>query len=243
MSEQMKNSITFVLPALNEEKLLPATVNVALLAAEYLKLPFEIIIIDDGSQDKTYEVGQSLAREDSRIKVIKHLKNQGLGAAYKTGIDSAKMEYLMLLPADDAWPTSSVIDILNQISNSDIVIPFIKMAGDKSAMRKVLSHSYTNLINLLFNLNIPYYNGVCLHKVTLLKSIQINANDFSYQTEVLVKLLLKGASFVTVQANTNVRKEGVSKALKLKNIIKVITSVLKLYYQLRILNSENFKKT
>lgn len=243
MHNAPKNSLTFVLPALNEERLLPITVDVARSAAEELNLPFEIIIVDDGSTDDTYQIALSLANSDERIRVIQHQNNLGLGAAYKTGIQNSSMESLMLLPADDAWPKNAVIEILSRINQVDIVIPFIKVAGDKSAFRKLLSHSYTSLINFLFNLNVPYYNGVCLHKVALLRSIPINANDFSYQTEVLVKLLFRGASFLSVQANTNVRTEGISKALKLENITSVIVSVLKLYYFLKISNNENIKKS
>lgn len=235
----MKKSISFVLPALNEELLIEKTVNVAIRAAKDLDLDYEIIIIDDGSTDATYQIATSISLKLSNIIVKKHPTNLGLGGAYKSGISLANNDWLILLPADDAWPLNDLKEILLKIGEADIVIPYIKTAGDKSRFRKILSKTYTNLINILFGLNVPYYNGIVIHKTNLLKKIQISSNDFSYQTEVLIKLLTNGASFVSVGANTNIRNGGKSKALKFSNIVNVIFSIILIYYKVKLLKAKS----
>ena len=110
-----------------------------------------------------------------------------------------------------------------------MIIPFIQVAGDKTAFRRLLSRTYTAGINFLFRLDVPYFNGIVVHRTELIRSIEIQANDFSYQTEALVKLLRRGHGYVTVAASTNARPGGQSKAFGLRNVRRVITSVLRLF--------------
>lgn len=225
----MRKNISIIIPAFNEERSLVDTVNVALSAVEALKISCEILIIDDGSSDNTNVIAQNLSSNHSNISLITHQINLGIGAAYKSGVKHASQEYLILLPGDNAWPQESVLDILNNIGIKDIIIPYTTSSSDKGIFRKMLSKYYTKLMNGIFNLNIPYYNGIVVHKTNLVKSIEIKSNDFSYQTEVLVKLIKRGYSYHTVAATTRARDGGKSTALKISNIVKLGISITRIY--------------
>jgi glycosyltransferase involved in cell wall biosynthesis len=190
----------------------------------------EIVIIDDCSTDRTSEVAQKLELEQPGVRSLRHPVNRGLGAAYKTGISAAKKGYVMMVPGDDAWPEDALVRVLEKVGEADIVIPYIEVAGDKTAFRRALSRIYTEGINLLFQLHVPYYNGIVVHRTELVRQIEIRADDFSYQTEALVKLLRRGHSFAGVPANTNARPAGRSKALEMRNVVRVASSVVRLFF-------------
>lgn len=236
----MKKTISFIFPALNEQELLVSSINSGIEAARILDFEYEIIVVDDGSSDATLSVAEKFRSENQNTKVVTHNKNLGLGAAYKSGLKVASKEYVMLLPADNAWDSKSIEGILKLVGSSDIVIPYIKNAADKSLFRRMLSGSYTKILNFVFGLKVPYYNGIVVHKRHILNTIEIVATDFSYQTEALVKLLRMGSSYVVVEANTNKRDCGKSKALSLNNIYKVCLSNLKLYFV--IAGNEKYKR-
>ncbi|MGI8640394.1 MAG: glycosyltransferase family 2 protein [Pyrinomonadaceae bacterium] len=91
--------VSVVIPAYNAAKTLEATVRSVF---EQTVQDFEIIIIDDGSKDNTVEVAQSIAEQDSRVKVLSQ-PNGGASAARNTGIKAGKGKYVAFLDADDLW--------------------------------------------------------------------------------------------------------------------------------------------
>lgn len=228
--EKLSNSITVVIPAFNEERSLAQTVGVVRAAAKRAGMEYEVVIVDDCSTDRTPEIVRKLEQEQPGVRSVRHSVNLGLGAAYKTGVAAAGKAYVILVPGDDAWPEDALVRILEKVGQADIVIPYIEVAGDKTAFRRALSRTYTAGINFLFRLHVPYYNGIVVHRTDLVRSIEIRADDFSYQTEALVKLLRRGHSFVGVAANTNARPGGQSKALGMRNVIRVVSSVLRLFF-------------
>jgi len=231
-------SITFVVPALNEERALADTVAVIRSAATRVSLDHEIIVVDDGSTDGTFAVANRLAQEQTSLSVIRHKTNLGLGAAYKTGVKASRKHYLILVPADDVWPEEALVQILGRLGEADIIIPYIELAGDKSALRRLLSRIYTAGINFLFRLSVPYYNGIVVHRTDLIRSVTIRADDFSYQTEALVKLLRHGHDFVSVPTRTRARPSGRSKAFGVRNVTRVLKSIFVLFVETHFFKAE-----
>ena len=91
--------VSVVIPAYNAEKWLPLTLDSVCLQTHRR---IEVIVIDDGSTDRTSDIAESYARDDSRIRVIRR-KNAGVGAARNTGIREAKGKYIAPIDADDLW--------------------------------------------------------------------------------------------------------------------------------------------
>lgn len=108
------DSVSFVIPAYNEECALRDTVSVVMEVAHRLGFIYEAIVVNDGSSDNTAHIADQLAREYPCINVIHHVHNKGLGAAYKTGLTNAKFEYVMLVPGDNAWSAEALEVILKK---------------------------------------------------------------------------------------------------------------------------------
>jgi glycosyltransferase involved in cell wall biosynthesis len=223
-------SVTFVMPALNEEtniahavsELIPATVGLD---------DYEILIVNDGSTDRTGEIAEGLARDNPRIRVVHNPHNMGFGGAYKVGVSHARMPYVIMVPGDSNHPPDGVTPILDLIGQADIVVPYVSNPEVRGRKRMIISETYTRLFNLLFWQNLPYYNGLVLHRTALLRTIDIKTNGYAYQSEALVKLLRKGATTVTV-AVPLAHSDPNTRAFKLKNVMRVGNTILRLMFRI-----------
>ena len=226
-------SLTICVPALNEsqsiEKNLKSLIS---FCKEYIS-DYEIVFIDDGSTDNTYDQASMLLRKKDLC--LKKNKNEGLAAAYKTAIEHARKEFFILFPSDNAWNPHDLLQIYNQREKADIIIPYLIRMNDKSRMRKILSRLYVLIINILFHENIKYYNGIVLHKTKNLKEMKCFSNSFAYQTEYLLKMVkVLNKSYHQMPFSTNKREYGKSKALKIDNIFKVFHDIKSLFVEIMI---------
>jgi glycosyltransferase involved in cell wall biosynthesis len=233
--------ISFIIPCFNEAQSVANTVSSVAEAARVAAIDdVEIIVVDDGSADSTLLVAQQLSADDTRIKLCVHEKNSGLGAAYKSGLERATKRFVMLVPGDDVWPCADLVKILKKIGGADVVVPYISVAGDKGLFRRILSRSFTQIINLLFGHSLPYYNGPVIHKTATVASVLIVSNDFAYQVEALLKVLAKGATYVTIEANTVSRKFGHSSALRGRNAVSILGTIVRLFIEIRVYAALSF---
>jgi len=219
--------ISFLVPAFNEEKNIVATINeIAEISSEIQN--YEILIVDDGSSDNTASISKKLAKKSSNIRLLTHQKNLGFGAAYKTAYSNARGKYCMLIPGDNAHPAHTVMPIIQAAGMADMIIPYVTNPGARNIGRQILSKLFVFIVNTLVGLQIPYYNGLVLHKTHLLQSLDTKTSGYAYQAEIIVKLIRSGASFCTVPTEISERSTGETKAFAPKNIIQVIRTLLHL---------------
>ena len=223
-------AVTFVMPALNEEAKLAHAVSEVIPATAGLD-DYEIVIINDGSTDRTGEIAERLAKENPRVRVVHNPRNFGFGGAYKVGVAHSRMPYVIMVPGDSNHPPDGIIPILAQIGQADIVVPYISNPEVRGLKRMIISGAYTRLFNLLFWQKLPYYNGLVLHRTALLRTIDIKTNGYAYQSEALVKLLRKGATTVNV-AVPLAGFDHRTRAFKLKNVLRVGNTILRLMLRL-----------
>jgi dolichol-phosphate mannosyltransferase len=225
-------TLSFIVPALNEEDVVEWAVNGIIECLEIRQEDYELILIDDGSIDRTAEILDSLAQRNDRVRTLHNAKNLGLGLSYQRGIEAATKDYVMLLCGDGGLPASSLPLILDQVGKADIVIPYMEnLKTIKTPFRFILSRTYSTLLNLLFGLKLHYYNGLPVHRLDLLRKLDITSTGFGFQGEILIKLLKNGHSFVEVGvkgAEENQR----SSALRLKNIISVARTLASLVWEI-----------
>ncbi|MBO6805981.1 glycosyltransferase family 2 protein [Thalassospira sp.] len=92
--------VTVIIPAYNRESLLPRTVN-SVLSQDFSD--FELLIVDDGSEDLTADVAEQFASIDPRVRVIRHCRNRGEAAARNTGLENSRGRFIAFLDSDDCW--------------------------------------------------------------------------------------------------------------------------------------------
>jgi len=211
--------VCFVVPCFNEEDNVGPTVDSIRTAAG--QRPFEIVLVDDCSTDRTLARMQTLAETDPRIRVVHNPVNLSLGGAYKRGVALAEADYVIMIPGDDGFPAPSIAEILHHAGEADIIIPVVTNSAVRTWYRAVASRGFTTLLNWLFWLDVGYYNGAVLHRTARLHTIEIKTSSFAYQAEAVVKLIARGATYVHCYVSIQERAVGRSSALSWKNQLAV----------------------
>jgi len=220
--------VSFFVPCLNEEGNVGRTIDRVVEVMEELKgRTFEILVVDDASSDGSIaEVEDRRQRHpDLRIELIKNRFTRGLGRNYFIAAQRARGEHFMLINGDAAEPIESIRAILARMGEADAVIPFFGLKESRTVGRRVLSRSFTFLVNLLSGHRLRYYNGPVLHRTANVRDWFAETAGFGYQAELLCRLLDEGISVVEVQIGNSDREEGASKALRPANLLSVANSL------------------
>jgi dolichol-phosphate mannosyltransferase len=235
-------NISIVIPALNEEAVLETVVREIEKQVAASFTDHEIILIDDGSTDKTGDIMDQLAGEFPRIRAIRNPQNIGLGSSYQRGLAEARYDYLMMLCGDGGMPAASLPPIFAAVGTADIVAPYVtNLKQIKSPVRYFTSRTYTKLLNLLFGQKIKYYNGLPVHRVDLLRQLRINSTGFAFQGEILTKLLRSGCSMTEVGvAGAEMTRN--SSALRLKGLINIAKVLALLVWEVRSFDGAQIKR-
>ncbi len=222
----MNPSLSFIIPAYNEEGHLTITVEETMRALRSVLNDFEIIIVNDGSQDKTPEIADALAREHREIKVIHHKSNKGFGTAMTSGIAVASKEFIGWVSADTTWPEKTLKDAIHLIGTTDMIITYPSNRNERPLLRRLVSFLFILLLDFVFLMRIKYFNGGSIHKTRLLKSITIKSKGLTFWAEALIRLAKSGHSYREIPYYNVERTSGQSKAFKLKNILASLEMVI-----------------
>jgi len=214
--------LSFVIPCFNEQANIEKVIaEIDAATADAGIHTYDIVVVDDCSTDGTREVVRSICAQRSDVALVCNSVNLGFGGAYKAGVEHANGAYAMMIPGDNSHPKAGITPILRRAGEADIIIPYASNPEARELSRVLISRSFTWLVNTLFGLNVPYFNGTVIHKTDLLRTITIKTNSFAYQAEALVRLIHRGASYETVPVQIAERIEGHSSALHFKNIVQV----------------------
>jgi glycosyltransferase involved in cell wall biosynthesis len=241
--ETSRPLITFVIPALNEEDVIVRVVGDVVGELDALRLDYEIVLIDDGSRDRTGALMDELAAANERIRVIHNGRNVGLGESYKRGLAEARGDYLMMLCGDGGFPAASLPLVLAQLGTADILVPYmLNLARIKTPLRLILSRTYTTLLNVLFGQRIRYYNGLPVHKTANLRSLEIKSSGFGFQAEILIKLIRSGCDYKQIGV-LGAEETKRSNALRLRNVVSVGRTLARLVVEVMRFKPASGRKT
>jgi glycosyltransferase involved in cell wall biosynthesis len=141
--------ISAILPAYNEEELIGATVAAVVGTLERLCPDYEVIVVNDGSRDRTEQVVASIGAANPRVRCVSHPHNRGYGAALKTGFDAATGELLFLTDGDKQFDVRELADFLPLIEGADLAIGFRAPRRDP-VQRRLYGWGWNSLVRVLF---------------------------------------------------------------------------------------------
>lgn len=237
--EKNKRLSVFI-PAFNEEGNIADTVNELRSALATKAIDYEIIIVNDGSHDQTGAIAESMSRADARIRVIHNPRNLGLAKTFRIGAQAARFDFVGWIPGDNGFPSDSLQRWLAPLGEADLIQTYLMNSEVRYLGRRIISRAYTKTLNVLFGLKIKYYNGIQIYRRDLIQNVHTSADGFALVSEILVKLLTTGNTYIEVGINMQERVQGTSKAVKLKNIVDVIRTVLRLLFEIKVLHRKRF---
>lgn len=229
-----QNSLSVIIPALNEEAHLEGAVACVLEAAKRHFDDYEIIIIDDGSSDRTPEIADRLRDGNKRIQVLHHERPRNLGGAYRSGLTLARMFYVTAVNGKHDTTPAELGRVWRLKGAADMIVPYSADHAYRHPFRRFASKAFTALINALFGLKLRYYNHAVLHKRELVRSIRIRTDSYAFQAELLIKLLKRGHSYVEVEHGDKSDNEGGSRSYTWRNIWGVTCFFLATLYDVHV---------
>jgi glycosyltransferase involved in cell wall biosynthesis len=230
---ELARSVSVVVPAYNEAENLEAAVR-DVLDAVRMFANYEIIVVNDGSQDETGAVADRLAAELECVRTVHHPANLGLAESYRTGLANARMAYFTFVPGDHEVTRDSLDRIFGAVGTSDLVVPYHGTPWNRTWHRRVLTFVCTTQINMLFGRRLNYYQGPTVYPTALARALPITTHGFFFCTGMLLNALAMGYSFVQVPLTHQERTYGRSKAVKLSNIIDAELTILKLWWNVHV---------
>lgn len=239
----MEKLISFIVPALNEEKNIEAAINNVLKALKEFHLSGEIIVINDGSTDDTsLLVEQKISENPDIIKMISHKSPQGLGTSFWDGVDNAAGDVVVMIPGDNENDPQEILRYYCLMNHVDIVVPFIFNKEVRPFFRRILSSLYNFIIRISFSLNLNYTNGTILYRRSVLKDLNHRSTGFFLQTDILVRIIKQGYLFAEVPSRLSKRDSGSSKAIKFSSFLCLIKEYILLLRDYYFKRKQLFKK-
>ncbi|MFH1131033.1 MAG: glycosyltransferase family 2 protein [Pseudomonadota bacterium] len=220
--------LTVVMPALNEEIPIRLAMTNTLDAFDEFGIRGEIIVVNDGSTDKTRSVVEKEMGHNPLIRLVNHETPMGVGYSFWDGFDHAKGEAICMMPGDNENDPGELFRYFHLLEHVDMVIPFVFNKYIRSRIRNALSSTYLFVINRSFAMNLNYTNGTVLYRSAILKDLPCRTHGFFFQTDILIRLLKKGYLFAEVPYRLNERREGVSKAVSFRSLSQVAKGYFRL---------------
>lgn len=228
------SKLSLVLPAYNEEANIEIVVNEALQVLPEVFSQFEVIVVDDGSKDKTGQIADRLAAEyPANVRVIHHNPNKGYGAALTTGFRAAEGDFIMFMDSDRQFKIEDIKLLAPYIGRADIVAGYRKKRNDPY-YRFLIGYSFNLIVTILFDIHLRDIDcGFKVFKADLLKSMVLTSPGALINTEIHAKAKRQGRSIVEVGVNHYARLVGEQSGASIRVILRAMRETIYLWLRLR----------
>jgi glycosyltransferase involved in cell wall biosynthesis len=218
--------LTVVVLAYNEEDTLERTCQEILETITTLSLSTEVLIVDDGSTDRTGVLSDKLAATDGRVRVVHHCPNLGLGGVYRTGFAQSRGKYVTFLPADGQYPAAIIGEFLPFMSTFDMVLGYLPKR-ESSLLAKGLSAGERLLYRILLG-PMPKFQGILMFRRSLLSNhlLLSQGRGWAVLLEFILKCTRAGCRVKNVPTEVRSRTHGSS---KVNNVATVLSNLRQVF--------------
>ena len=233
-TEGLNQGISIILPAFNEEDNLESSIKDVIDYFDSKERKYEIIVVNDGSTDKTGEIAHTLSTLHENISVIHHSTNKGYGNSLNDGFHAGKCEYLFFTDADRQFRIDSLDKFLPFMEEGkvDMIIGY-RIDRKDNPLRKFFSNCFNGIVRILFSLD--YKDTDCafkLFKKGAFESLKIKSDDFLFNAELLAKAKVKKLKIVQLGVDHYPRHGGES-TISYKHIFQTLKKLFFLYRELK----------
>lgn len=228
-------NISMIIPVYNEEEILKKGIYNYRFKLRKLFTDFEIIIVNDGSKDKTGEIADNLASKLKEVKVVHHQRNLGVGMAILNGYKKATKDWVFTNPIDEPFDILDIKKFKNLFSQVDVIVVARTDRSANPFFRKITSIINYFFIKLLFGTSIHDFQFIQFYKRKNIEKMKIDSTDTFVPPEILLRSLNKSFKISEVKAVFHKRYGGESKYYSLSRYIKTIKEMLKFWIKFKVM--------
>ena len=230
------SELSIFFPFWNEEKNIEKVVTEAATIAEKIAKKWEIIMVDDGSVDKTLQIAERLAAKDKRLRVVTHQPNRGYGYALIEGFTHAQYKYIVFTDGDNQFDFSEITKFIEKIDDADVVIGYREKRRDKNLFKRLLL-MYLLKIWDLFLFDFYFKDIDCAFKMFRREAIEklmpFRSEGALISTEILAKAKRHKLRIVEVGVTHYPRKLGHQSGANFPVIMRAVLESFILWWDLK----------
>ncbi|HXN08290.1 MAG TPA: glycosyltransferase family 2 protein [Candidatus Acidoferrales bacterium] len=228
MADDKAASLSVFFPAFNEQDIIAKTVENATRAVSSFVDDYEVVVVDDGSSDRTAAVVEDLARRDPHIRLVRHDVNRGYGAALRTGFASAQKELVFFSDADGQFDLQELSGLFSMLKRAPIVLGY-RIRRSDPMYRLFIAKVYNIVVRLVFGLRVRDIDcAFKLFRRDVLQGVELESNGAFISSELLIKLKRREIPMVERGVHHYPRTTGISKGATPKVILRTIRDVIRL---------------
>lgn len=231
--------VSVIIPSFNEEEAILNVVKETDLVMSQSKYDYEIVVVNDGSTDRTREILEELRIPQMRL--CTHASNKGYGASLKTGIKKSGYDHVAIMDGDGTYPWQKLPELLDTYFEEDFDMVVGKRDAGSSAipaMRKPAKWFLTKLANYLAEEKIPDLNSGLrvIRKDILLDYFHMLPSGFSFTTTVTLLLLTNGydVKYIPIEYKNRKGKSKIRPIHDTLNFVQLITRTVMYFSPLKI---------
>jgi glycosyltransferase involved in cell wall biosynthesis len=226
-------SLSIVVPAFNEEANVAAAVEEVSSVAQTLNLDYEIILINDGSRDRTGEVARELAARIPNLRLVEHFPNRGYGGALKTGFAAATKDLIAFIASDKQFKFSEITLLLDKLTPDMTLVSGWRVYRQDNFIRRLNGRGWNTVVMLLFGRTIHDIDcGFKVFRREVLNHIHIESNGAMIDTEMLAEMRARGFKMTDAPVTHLPRIAGSSTGANLKVIFRAFRDLFR--FRLRL---------
>lgn len=225
-------TLSLVLPAHNEEDNIEIVVRRALAILPHFTEDFEILVVNDGSRDRTRSIIDRLSREFGSVKAIHHKVNRGYGGALKSGFKASTMDYVMFMDSDRQFDIADIRLLSPFVPLFDIVAGF-RMERSDPIHRRINAEIFNLAVRILFGVHMRDLD--CAFKVfrgELLRSLDLTTSGALINAEIQAKLRRQGATIVQIGVPHYARVAGQATGGSIRVILRAMRETVILWLRM-----------
>lgn len=230
---KMLSGLSLFFPSFNDAKILPRILRDAYNVGRKVAEDIEIIVVDDGSVDDTPRVLARLQKTIPVLRIVRHKRNLGYGAALRSGFRAAAKQFVFYTDGDGQYDIDDLPLLVNKLNPNIDIVNGIKMKRNDGLDRIILGNIYASIIRYIFRL--PIRDVDCdfrLIRRSVMKKVKLTTTSGAVCVELVKRLDLAGARFGEVYVHHYDRKFGHSQFYTLKNIWRTAKDLYRLWREL-----------
>jgi len=222
-------SLTVFFPVYNEEDNIPLLIDSASKIIPQFANDYELIIINDGSNDNSKQIAENLIKNKSHWRLVSHKEDLGYGEVLKTGIKEAKKEWLFFTDGDLQFNLQELANFLVYSDDFEVIIGYRHKRAE-GLSRTINARLFKLYIDLLFRLRVKDIDcAFKLIKTDLLKNLTLNSGSAFTSSEILYRLKKQKIKFKELPVSHYPRKYGQATGANIKVIVKACSEAMQVY--------------